>query len=125
MQPQGCLLPSCSHSAAYYGRMSEIDNVLRALADPSRRVLVERLNERDGQTLRELCEALSMTRQSVSKHLAVLETAKLVIAERRGRERLHFLNADPIRAIAHSWIEQHGPAPHTYWTDWHDAVNHP
>jgi DNA-binding transcriptional ArsR family regulator len=105
--------------------MSEIDDVLRALADPSRRVLIARLNERDGQSLRELCEALSMTRQSVSKHLAVLQTAKLVIAERRGREKLHFLDADPIRTIAQSWIERFGPAPHTQWTDWHDAVHQP
>ena len=100
MQLNGCMFGSCSHSAAYYGGMSEIDDVLRALADPSRRVLLERLNQQDGQSLREMCEALSMARQSVSKHLAVLENAKLVIAERRGREKLHFLNAAPIRAIA-------------------------
>jgi len=125
MQPSGCRFRSCSHSAAYYSEMSETDDVLRALADPSRRVLLERLNQQDGQSLREMCEALSMARQSVSKHLAVLENAKLVIAERRGREKLHFLNAAPIRAIAQSWIERYGPAPHTQWADWHDTVTQP
>jgi DNA-binding transcriptional ArsR family regulator len=123
-QPGGCVFASCSQLAAYYGPVGETDDVLRAMADPSRRLLLERLNQQDGQSLRELCEALSMARQSVSKHLAVLETAKLVTSERRGREKLHFLNSGPIRAIAQSWIEQYGPAParatHS-WTDWHDA----
>src|SRR6478672_9662784 len=110
------------------GDMPEIDDVLRALADPNRRLLLERLNARKGQSLRELCGALSMTRQSVSKHLAVLETAKLVTTERRGREKLHFLNADPIRAIAEQWTQQYGPAhaqASHQWTDWHDAFVQP
>jgi DNA-binding transcriptional ArsR family regulator len=117
----------CSHLAAYYGRMSAIDGVLRALADPNRRLLIERLDQRDGQSLRELCEALSMARQSVSKHLAVLEAAELVTVERRGRERLHFFNADPIRAIAQSWVEQYGPAPAAprQWTKWHEGLTQP
>jgi DNA-binding transcriptional ArsR family regulator len=108
--------------------MPEIDDVLRALADPSRRLLVERLNERNGQSLRELCGALSMARQSVSKHLAVLETAKLVTTERRGREKLHFLDADPIRSIAEQWSALYGPAPaheSHQWTDWNDALGQP
>ena len=80
--------------------MTAMDEVFRALADPSRRALLDSLNERNGQSLRELCAGLSMARQSVSKHLAVLEAANLVTTERRGREKLHFLNAEPIRAIA-------------------------
>lgn len=67
-----------------------------------------------------------MTRQSVSKHLAVLEAAGLLTTQRRGREKLHFINADPLRAIAEQWIEQFSqtPAPPSHpWTDWHDAVN--
>jgi DNA-binding transcriptional ArsR family regulator/uncharacterized protein YndB with AHSA1/START domain len=81
-----------------------MDAVFKALADPSRRRLLDRLNERNGQTLRELCAGLSMARQSVSKHLAVLEGAGLVTAKRRGREKLHYLNPVPINAIADRWM---------------------
>lgn len=84
-----------------------MDEVFKALADPSRRRLLDRLNERNGQTLRELCAGLSMARQSVSKHLAVLEAANLVSTVWRGREKLHYLNADPINAIAERWINQY------------------
>ena len=73
-----------------------MDEVFRALADPSRRRLLDSLNARNGQTLRELCAGLDMARQSVSKHLAVLEAANLVTTVRRGREKLHYLNAAPI-----------------------------
>ena len=82
--------------------------------------LLDSLNERNGQSLRELCAGLSMARQSVSKHLAVLEAADLVTTERRGREKLHFLDAEPIRAIADGWIKQYdrAPAPPSYpWTE--------
>ena len=82
-----------------------------ALADPSRRLLLGNLNRRNGQTLREFCAGLSMARQSVSKHLAVLEMAGLVTTERRGRDKLHYLNAEPIRAIAADWIQQFDRAP--------------
>lgn len=82
----------------------EAVDVFRALADPSRRVLLDRLNSRNGQTLRELCEGLGMARQSVSKHLAILEAANLVATVRRGREKLHYLNAVPINEIAERWI---------------------
>jgi DNA-binding transcriptional ArsR family regulator/uncharacterized protein YndB with AHSA1/START domain len=84
-----------------------MDEVFRALADPSRRRLLDSLNERNGQTLRELCAGLDMARQSVSKHLAVLEEANLVTTVRRGREKLHYLNAEPINAIADRWISQY------------------
>src|SRR4051795_4765518 len=83
------------------------DDVFRALADPSRRALLDSLNERNGQTLRELCSRLDMARQSVSKHLAVLETANLVTTVRRGREKLHYLNAAPINEISERWITRY------------------
>ncbi|ATO13001.1 ArsR family transcriptional regulator [Micromonospora sp. WMMA2032] len=81
-----------------------MDDVFRALADPSRRRLLDRLNARNGQSLRELCAGLDMSRQSVSKHLAVLEAAGLVTTIRRGREKLHHLDAAPINAVADRWI---------------------
>jgi len=89
---------------------SEMDAVFRALADPSRRGLLDRLNARNGQSLRELCQGLDMARQSVSKHLAALEAANLVTSVRRGRERLHYLNPAPINAISERWIDQYDHA---------------
>ena len=83
------------------------DDVFRALADPSRRLLLDSLNERNGQTLRELCVGLDMARQSVSKHLAVLEAANLITTVRRGREKHHYLNAAPINEIAERWITRY------------------
>jgi DNA-binding transcriptional ArsR family regulator len=90
--------------------MAEIDEVFRALADPSRRLLLDSLNARNGQSLRDLCAELSMARQSVSKHLAVLESANLITTVWRGREKLHYLNAQPINAIADRWINQYDRA---------------
>jgi len=84
-----------------------MDEVFRALADPSRRLLLDRLNTRNGQTLRELCSGLEMARQSVSKHLAILEAANLVTTVRRGREKLHYLNAAPINDISERWITRY------------------
>jgi DNA-binding transcriptional ArsR family regulator len=81
--------------------------VVRALADASRRRLLDSLNARNGQSLRELCAGLNMARQSVSKHLAVLEAANLITTVWRGREKLHYLNAVPINAIAERWINQY------------------
>ena len=90
--------------------MTETNEVFKALADPSRRLLLDSLNARTGQTLRDLCAELSMARQSVSKHLAVLEAANLVTTVWRGREKLHYLNAEPINAIADRWINQYDRA---------------
>ena len=90
--------------------MDGVDEVFRALADPSRRALLDSLNARNGQTLRELCAGLEMARQSVSKHLAVLEEAGLVTTVRRGREKLHYLNAAPVHEIAHRWISRYDRA---------------
>jgi uncharacterized protein YndB with AHSA1/START domain/DNA-binding transcriptional ArsR family regulator len=87
-----------------------MDDVFKALADPHRRDLLDRLNARNGQTLRELCAGLDMARQSVSKHLAVLEAANLVTTVWRGREKLHHVNAEPINAIADRWITQYDRA---------------
>ncbi|GIH24274.1 hypothetical protein Aph01nite_25840 [Acrocarpospora phusangensis] len=87
-----------------------MDEVFKALADPSRRALLDSLNARNGQTLRELCAGLDMARQSVSKHLAVLEEAGLVATVRRGREKLHYLNAAPVHEIAHRWISRYDRA---------------
>ncbi|OMC35231.1 ArsR family transcriptional regulator [Mycobacterium sp. GA-1841] len=87
-----------------------MDTVFKALADPSRRLLLDSLNDRDGQSLRELCSGLAMARQSVSKHLAVLEAAHLVTTVRQGREKLHYLNAEPINAIADRWIDRYDAA---------------
>jgi DNA-binding transcriptional ArsR family regulator len=84
-----------------------VDDVFRALSDPSRRRLLDSLNQRNGQTLRELCAGLDMARQSVSKHLAILEDANLVTTVRRGREKFHFLNAAPINDIAERWINRY------------------
>src|SRR3954465_11133017 len=86
---------------------SHLDDVFKALGDPSRRVLLDSLNERNGQTLSELCSRLDMARQSVSKHLAVLEAADLVTTVRRGRGKLHYLNAAPINEIAERWITRY------------------
>src|SRR5262245_42789893 len=107
MQPSSCL-----NYAARWLHIERIpmDEVFKALADPSRRALLDRLNARNGQTLRELCAGLDMARQSVSKHLAVLEAANLVSTVWRGREKLHYVNAEPINAIADRWIGQYDRA---------------
>jgi len=93
MQPSGCIL-NC------------MDLVFRALADDSRRALLDSLCAHSGQTLNELCAGLDMTRQAVSKHLAILEDANLVATVKRGREKLHYLNPVPIAEIANRWIRK-------------------
>jgi DNA-binding transcriptional ArsR family regulator len=80
------------------------DAVFRALADRSRRNLLDRLHQRNGQTLGDLCEGLNMTRQAVAKHLVILKEANLVSWKREGRERVHFINPVPIHDIAERWI---------------------
>jgi DNA-binding transcriptional ArsR family regulator len=82
------------------------DAVFRALADASRRELLDRLQTKNGQTLLELCRGLDMTRQAVAKHLAILEEANLVSSQRQGREKLHFINPAPINDIAERWISK-------------------
>src|SRR5882757_4811094 len=95
MQPNGCILSLMDDEA-----------VFRALADGSRRQLLDRLHEANGQTLNELCEGLEMSRQAVTKHLAILEEANLIATQRKGREKLHFINPVPIHDIAARWIRK-------------------
>lgn len=83
-----------------------MDAVFKALADPSRRRLLDRLRARNGQTLSELSAEMDMTRQAVSKHLAILEDANLIASLRRGREKEHYLNPAPIFEIADRWIDK-------------------
>ena len=81
-----------------------MDEVFKALADKSRRLLLDQLHARNGQTLGELCDGLEMTRQAVTKHLGILENAKLISTLKRGREKLHYLNPVPIHEIGVRWI---------------------
>ena len=82
------------------------DSLFRALADASRRQLLDRLHANNGQTLGDLCRNMAMSRQAVTKHLAILEAANLVATQWRGREKLHFINPVPINAIAERWISK-------------------
>src|SRR5947209_19625917 len=93
--------------AARYESSDALDSVFRALADPSRRRLLDSLNANNGQTLRELCAGMDMARQSVSKHLTLLEGANLVTTMWRGREKLHYLNPAPINDISERWIDRY------------------
>jgi DNA-binding transcriptional ArsR family regulator len=86
--------------------LSERDAVFAALADEYRRVLLERLRRNNGQTLTRLCDGLPISRQAVTKHLVALEVASLVVSQKRGREKLHFLNPVPIHAVAMRWLRQ-------------------
>ena len=81
-----------------------MDAVFKALADPSRRCLLDLLHAKNGQTLGELCGELDMTRQAVTKHLGILAVANLVVAQKRGREKVHYINPVPINDIADRWI---------------------
>jgi len=85
-------------------RLDDTDLLFKALADPSRRKLLDVLHARDGYSLNNLCEHLDMTRQGVAQHLGVLEAANLVVALWRGREKLHFLNPVPLQEIYERWI---------------------
>lgn len=84
-----------------------LDAVFKALADPSRRKLLDELHANNGQTLSQLCEHLAMSRQAVTKHLVLLEDANLVATVRRGREKLHFLNPVPLHEIYERWISKY------------------
>ena len=87
-----------------------MDAVFKALADPHRRTVLDRLFAVNGQTLQELCREMDMTRQGLSKHLAVLEEAGLVVTRFRGREKLHYLNPVPIRELAERWLDKYASA---------------
>jgi DNA-binding transcriptional ArsR family regulator len=99
--------------------------VFRALADPTRRYLLDLLFERDGRTLTELESELEMTRFGVMKHLKVLEDASLVITRKQGREKLHFLNPVPIRMIHDRWIDKYTERRVTALLDLKDQLENP
>jgi DNA-binding transcriptional ArsR family regulator len=95
------------HIVTYHSCVTDDDRVFKALADPTRRFLLDLLVQRDGRTLKDLESQLAMTRFGVMKHLKVLEEAGLVVTRRSGREKLHFLNAVPIRMIHDRWIDKY------------------
>ena len=98
---------TCDLTVTYGRRVTDDDRVFKALADPTRRFLLDLLFERDGRTLTELESGLEMTRFGVMKHLRVLEEANLVVTRRSGREKLHFLNPVPIRLVHDRWIDKY------------------
>ena len=98
---------TCDYSVTYILNVNDEDSIFKALADPSRRFLLDLLFKQDGQTLGDLEARLAMTRFGVMKHLKVLENAGLVITRRQGREKLHYLNAVPIRLIHDRWIDKY------------------
>src|SRR5689334_18299211 len=98
MQQITCLLPAMAE------RLDDADLLFKALADPSRRKLLDLLHAHDGRSLNDLCEHLDMTRQGVTQHLGVLEAANLVATVWQGREKLHFLNPVPLQEIYERWI---------------------
>ena len=98
---------TCDYLVTYHGAVTDDDRVFKALADPTRRFLLDRLFARDGRTLTELESGLEMTRFGVMKHLKVLEDAGLVVARRSGRAKLHFINPLPIRLIHDRWIDKY------------------
>ena len=102
---------TCIFEPASRCQVETIDKVFKALADPSRRQLLDRLHQRGGQTLNELCAGSPMTRQAISQHLALLEAANLVAVQRHGREKLHFLNPVPIHEIYTRWIRKFDQQP--------------
>lgn len=114
---------TCDHIVTHRTSMDE-DAVFRALADPTRRMLLDRLFEREGRTLTELTKKLEMTRFGVMKHLRVLESADLVITRRSGREKLHFLNPVPIHAIHERWIDKYSERVASALTDLKGALEH-
>ena len=98
------ILLTCDHLVTYYSTVSDDDSVFKALADPTRRFLLDLLFQRDGQTLGELEGALEMSRFGVMKHLSLLEEANLIVTQKNGRKKFHFLNAVPIQLIHERWI---------------------
>jgi DNA-binding transcriptional ArsR family regulator len=97
MQPFSCM----------FGWWGQMDKIFKALADTTRRELLDRLFSKDGQTLGELCEYLSMTRQAVTKHLVILEEANLIVIQWKGREKMHYLNPVPIQEVYERWVSKY------------------
>jgi DNA-binding transcriptional ArsR family regulator len=107
MQPNGCIISVMHAAQKKTTALYDLDRVFKALADASRRSLLDRLHAQNGLSLGQLCEDLDMTRQAVTKHLRILERANLVAVVRQGREKLHFLNPVPIQEIADRWIHKY------------------
>jgi DNA-binding transcriptional ArsR family regulator len=105
-------------------RVTDDDRVFKALADPTRRFLLDLLFTRDGRTLKELESELEMTRFGVAKHLGLLEEAGLVVTRRSGREKFHFLNPVPIRLIHDRWIDKYTERQVTALTDLKAELEH-
>ena len=101
MQPFGCIIESMT---------PDMNDIFKALADPCRRELLDRLTEENGQSLGALCKRMSISRQGVTKHLGILEEANLVVTVWRGREKLHYLNPAPIQQIHQRWIGKFEPS---------------
>ncbi len=95
-----------AYTCIMFGMAADLDKAFKALADPSRRLVLDRLRERNGQTLGALCAQLDMTRQAATQHVEILEAANLVSSVRRGREKLHYLNPVPLHAIQERWIDK-------------------
>jgi len=102
---------TCIFLRTQKANMDKVDKVFKALADPSRRRLLDRLHAKNGQSLNELCDGLEMTRQAVTQHLSLLEQANLVAVQRQGREKLHFLNPVPVYEIYARWIRKFEQQP--------------
>ena len=102
-----CRHLTCDYLVTYPGLVTDDDIVFKALADPTRRFLLDKLFVQDGRTLTDLESELEMTRFGVMKHLRILEDAGLVVTRRSGREKLHFLNPVPIRLIHDRWIDKY------------------
>ena len=107
LQPMYIRPLTCHHLVTYNENVSDEDQVFKALADPTRRFLLDLLFEREGRTLTELETEVDMTRIGVMKHLRILESAGLVVTERSGRTKLHYLNPVPIRLIHDRWIDKY------------------
>ena len=91
----------------HFGCIMRMDAIFKALADPTRRALLDRLLDEQGQTLTQLIDGLEMRRQSATRHLAILEAANLVTTRRQGREKLHYLNPVPIAEISRRWLDKY------------------
>jgi DNA-binding transcriptional ArsR family regulator len=115
-------LPGRIHYATIWLH-NKVDTVFKALADPSRRALLDQLHAQNGQTLNQLCRHLDMTRQGITKHLGVLIKAELVVPLWRGREKLHYLNPAPLKQIAERWIDKHKSACHRALSDLTAGLN--
>jgi DNA-binding transcriptional ArsR family regulator len=109
---------SCNRLVAF-----PVNDVFKALADPSRRALLDQLHRHNGQTLNELCRHLAISRQGITKHLGILIKANLVVPLWRGREKLHYLNPAPLKQVSERWIDKHKSACSRALADLTEGLN--